>query len=126
MKNGIIIVDHGSRREESNEMLEEVAMLFARRFAELYEVVEPAHMELAEPSIATAYAKCVERGATRIVVAPFFLGPGKHWTTDIPSLTAAAAASHPGTTYHISMPLGIDELIVELLNKRVNFCAEQN
>src|SRR5437016_6117006 len=68
MKNGIIIVDHGSRREESNQMLEEVADLFAQRFVELYEVVEPAHMEIAEPSIATAYAKCVERGATRIIV----------------------------------------------------------
>ncbi len=30
--NGIIIVDHGSRREESNRMLELVANLFAKRF----------------------------------------------------------------------------------------------
>ena len=83
MTTAIIIVDHGSRREESNQMLEEVARLFAQRFTEMYDVVEPAHMELAEPSIGTAYAKCVERGATRIMVCPFFLGPGKHWTSDI-------------------------------------------
>src|SRR5215207_8659548 len=123
MKNGIIIVDHGSRRAESNEMLEEVSRLFARRFASLYDIVEPAHMELAEPSIATAYAKCVERGATQVIVTPFFLGPGKHWTGDIPSLTAQAARDFPQTSYHVTMPLGIDELILELLNKRVQFCA---
>src|SRR6187397_717452 len=123
MKNGIIIVDHGSRRAESNGMLEEVARLFAQRFAEMYDIVEPAHMELAEPSIGTAYAKCVERGATRIVVCPFFLGPGKHWTGDIPRLTAEAAAKHPDTRYHVTMPLGIDELILELLFKRASFCA---
>src|SRR5215213_10018150 len=83
-RNGIIIVDHGSRRDESNKMLEEVARLFGERFRETYDIVEPAHMELAEPSIATAYAASVKRGATRVVVVPFFLGPGKHWTGDIP------------------------------------------
>ena len=80
MLTGIILVDHGSRRGESNQLLEEVAAAFARRFAERYPIVEPAHMELAEPTIAAAYARCVERGAERIVVVPYFLGPGKHWT----------------------------------------------
>ena len=124
MRNGIIIVDHGSRRDESNRMLEEVAALFAQRFQQMHEIVEPAHMELAEPSIATAYARCVERGAQRVVVCPFFLGPGKHWTSDIPSLTAEAAARFPQTTYHVTPPLGIDDLILELLNKRVMHCVD--
>jgi len=125
-KNGIIIVDHGSRRDESNRMLEEVAALFARRFAQLYDIVEPAHMELSEPSIGTAYDKCVARGATRIIVCPFFLGPGKHWTADIPRLTAEAAHKHPHTEYHVTMPLGIDDLILELLAKRIGFCVEHD
>jgi sirohydrochlorin ferrochelatase len=123
-KNGIIIVDHGSRREESNQMLERVASLFAERFANKYQIVEPAHMELAEPSIATAYDRCVQRGAERIIVSPFFLGPGKHWTQDIPSLTAAAASKHPQTTYHVAQTLGVDDLILDLLDKRAQFCAE--
>ena len=121
---GIVIVDHGSRRDESNAMLEEVARLFGERFRETYEIVEPAHMELAEPSIATAYARCVARGATRVIVCPFFLGPGKHWTGDIPRRTADAAAQFPGTEYHVTMPLGIDDLILELLAKRVGTCVE--
>ncbi|HTL29597.1 MAG TPA: CbiX/SirB N-terminal domain-containing protein [Tepidisphaeraceae bacterium] len=125
MRYGIVIVDHGSRLDQSNKMLEEVAALFARRFAELYEIVEAAHMELAEPSIATAYAKCVERGAQRVIVCPFFLGPGKHWTGDIPRLTSEAAAKFPDTSYHVTMPLGIDDLILDLLNKRVSFCVDK-
>jgi sirohydrochlorin ferrochelatase len=126
MKTGIIIVDHGSRRSQSNELLEEVAVQFGKRFTELYDIVEPAHMEIAEPSIATAYAACVKRGATRIVVCPFFLGPGKHWTGDIPRLARDASANHPGTTYHVAMPLGLDDLILDLLAKRANFCADHN
>ena len=123
MRQGIIIVDHGSRRAESNQMLEQVAELFHNRFAEHYDIVEPAHMELAEPSIATAYAKCVERGAERIVVCPFFLGPGKHWTQDIPRLTADAAALYPGTKFHVTQTLGIDDMILDLLQKRINHCT---
>ena len=126
MRNGIIIVDHGSRRDESNHMLERVAGLFADRFRGRYAIVEPAHMELAEPSIATAYARCVERGASRVVVCPFFLGPGKHWTQDIPSLTAAAAAKFPHTCYHVAQTLGIDDLILDLLDKRANHCVEND
>jgi sirohydrochlorin ferrochelatase len=126
MKDGIIIVDHGSRRQESNRMLEQIAALFAARFAELHQIVEPAHMELAEPSIASAYDACVARGADRIVVCPFFLGPGKHWTGDIPRLAAEAAKKHPHTVYHVTMPLGIDDLILDLLEKRVRFCGDHD
>ena len=118
----IIIVDHGSRLDQSNKMLEELAGLFAKRFAGRYAIVEPAHMELAEPSIATAFAKCVTRGARRVIVCPYFLGPGKHWTQDIPRLTAEAAAKHPGVKYHVTQTLGIDDLILDLLNKRIDHC----
>jgi len=125
MQNAIIIVDHGSRRDESNQMLEEVARLFAERFRQTHQIVEPAHMELAEPSIATAYSRCIERGATRVVVCPFFLGPGKHWTQDIPRLTREAAEKFPGSQYHVAPTLGIDDLILDLLAKRAEHC-EQN
>ena len=124
MRTGIVIVDHGSRREESNRLLERVAQAFGERFAERFDIVEPAHMELVEPSIESAYARCVERGATRVVVCPYFLGPGKHWTSDIPGLTAAAAAKFPGTRYHVAQTLGLDDLILELLNKRASHCVD--
>ena len=124
MKNGIVIVDHGSTRAESNAMLERVALLFGQRFEQRHEIVEPAHMELAEPSIATAFGRCVARGAGRVVVLPFFLGPGKHWTQDIPRLTAAAAAPHAGVHFHVAPTLGIDDLILDLLDKRLSHCVE--
>jgi len=117
-KIAIIIVDHGSRVRDSNDMLERVVTMFSQRFGGRHPIVEPAHMELAEPSIATAYGKCVQRGATRVVVCPFFLGPGKHWTQDIPQLATDAAATHPGTTFTVAKPLGIDDLILDLLAKR--------
>ncbi|XP_078172895.1 uncharacterized protein LOC144566749 isoform X2 [Carex rostrata] len=76
-KDAVMIVDHGSRREESNLMLNEFVKMFRARMS--YQIVEPAHMELAEPTIKDAFAKCVQHGATRVIVSPFFLFPGRHW-----------------------------------------------
>ncbi len=116
----IIIVDHGSRRAESNDLLLEVAQLF--RESTGYKIVEPAHMELAEPSIADAYAKCVEQGATRIVVHPYFLSPGRHWHEDIPRLAQDAATQHPGTTHLVTAPLGLHPLMAKVMQERVETC----
>ena len=122
MTTAIILVDHGSRLKESNQLLEEVARQFADRFSHKYRIVEPAHMEMAEPSIATAYSAAVARGATHIIVCPFFLGPGKHWSQDIPRLIDEAAATHPGITHSLARTLGVDDLMLDLLDKRASAC----
>ena len=58
---GIVIVDHGSRREQSNQMLMEVVRCFNEHTS--FSIVEPAHMELAEPTIDGAFSQCVGQGA---------------------------------------------------------------
>src|SRR5215213_9159886 len=86
---GLIIVDHGSRRSQSNDLLVTVAENY-RRYSG-WQIVEPAHMELEPPTISQAFQRCVDQGAEFVVVFPFFLGPGRHWTEDIPRLAAEAA-----------------------------------
>jgi sirohydrochlorin ferrochelatase len=117
---GVILVDHGSRREESNQLLLEVVEHFAK--ASGLTVVEPAHMELAEPSIATAFARCVERGATTVVVFPYFLLPGRHWHEDIPRLAAEAAANHPGVQFRVTAPFGHHPLLFDVIGERIADC----
>ena len=117
---GVIIVDHGSRRVESNEMLLTVVRHFA--VASGLPIVEAAHMELAEPSIATAFDKCVERGAKTVVVFPYFLLPGRHWHDDIPRLTLAAAASHPGIRHLVTAPFGLHPLMSQVIAQRIEHC----
>jgi sirohydrochlorin ferrochelatase len=117
---GIVIVDHGSRREASNKMLED----FVARFAETtgFAVVEPAHMELAEPSIGTAFDRCVQRGATRVVVCPYFLLPGKHWDQDIPELTREAAAKHPAVPFMVTAPIGLHPMMEQVITHTIDYC----
>ena len=118
MKVGVIIVDHGSRSVESNAMLDDIVGRFAKRFGPGFGLVEAAHMELAEPTISQAYARCVERGATHVIVCPLFLGPGKHWQEDIPRLAREAADEFPTTQLQVAAPLGVDNLMLDLLAKR--------
>jgi sirohydrochlorin ferrochelatase len=117
---GLVVVDHGSRRAESNHMLEVMAAMVERVVD--YGIVEPAHMELAEPSIQTAFDRCVARGAKLVVVSPYFLLPGKHWDKDIPELTAQAAARHPGVPYLVTAPLGLHPMMAEVVAARVGHC----
>tara|TARA_B100000683_G_scaffold264533_1_gene294208 strand:+ start:2989 stop:3456 length:468 start_codon:yes stop_codon:yes gene_type:complete len=117
---GVVVVDHGSRRAASNEQLERFAELYAATTGRA--VVEAAHMELAPPTIAEAFGRCVERGATLVVVAPFFLSPGRHWQEDIPALVEEAAAAHPEVKYVISAPIGLHPLMSEVIDSRVRHC----
>lgn len=81
-------------------------------------IVRPAHMELAEPSIAAGFASCVEAGATDVVVFPYMLSPGRHSTTDIPRMVAEVAAAHPGVTHSVTEPFGINEKLGEIILTR--------
>jgi sirohydrochlorin ferrochelatase len=117
---GIMIVDHGSRRLESNRRHEEFVLEWQTRYR--FPIVEPAHMEFAEPSIRSGFEACVVDGATTIVIAPYFLWPGNHWDRDIPALAAAASAPHPGVPYLVTAPLGPHRLLMNIVQERIEYC----
>jgi len=119
---GIILVDHGSKKSAANDMLFDVAALFRRVSG--FAIVEPAHMELADPTIAQAFDACVAHGATTVIVHPYFLSPGRHSTTDIPRLTQEAAAKHPHVRYHVTPPLGLDDKIAQVILQRIAHCGD--
>ncbi len=120
---GIILVDHGSRRVDSNQTLERFAAMFQASRPDW--IIEPAHMELAEPTIRTAFDRCVERGARFVVVAPYFLAPGKHWREDIPALAAQAAAHHADISYLVTAPIGLHPLMCEVVQERIEQCLAE-
>ena len=119
----VIVVDHGSRREESNQLLLVVAENFQR--ATGLKIVEPAHMELAEPSIRTAFDRAVQQGAELIIVFPYFLSPGRHWHQDIPQLAAEACQRHPGTRFLVTAPLGLHSLMLQVIQDRIAECVRE-
>jgi len=112
----ILIVDHGSRRQEANDMLEGIGEIVRKQRPDV--IVNIAHMELAEPSIPQGIQKCVEDGATEIIVHPYMLSPGRHATSDIPKMAEEAAAPHADVTVRVTGPLGLHDKLGEVILER--------
>lgn len=116
-RSAILLVDHGSKRTEANETLTELRELVSARLG-AGEIVHYAHMELASPTILDGFTRCVADGAQHVVIVPFFLGPGKHVTIDIPALSASAAETFPGLTHEVRGHLGLHPLLVDVVLER--------
>jgi len=117
-KKALIIVDHGSKVDDANQMLVEIAELIKKKNDVGFDIITYCHMELAEPTIAQAFDDCVAKGASHLVVHPYFLAPGRHSTQDIPRMVEEAATKHSNVTYKVTEPLGIHEKIIEVVLER--------
>jgi len=120
---GIILIDHGSTRAAANAQLLDVVRLFKETSGA--RIVEAAHMELATPTLAEAFAACVEQGAHDIVIHPYFLAPGRHSTADIPRM-AEEATLYPLIPYRITEPLGVDARICQVIQQRIDDARNRN
>jgi sirohydrochlorin ferrochelatase len=119
---GILIVDHGSRKSEANEMLGSVADLI-QTMAGSDVVVRYAHMELADPTIAAGFSSCVQGGATDVTVFPYMLSPGRHSTADIPRMVADVARAFPDVSYSVTPAFGLHEKLAEVVLERAGIGA---
>ena len=121
-RRGLLVIGHGSRRPAANDTLRDVA----RRLAGLagFEAVEPAFLELSEPSIAEGYGRLVRAGCTVVVAHPFFLFPGRHTTSDIPAQLDAASARHPGARWTVTEPLGLHPGVLAAAAARIASAEE--
>jgi len=108
----VIIAGHSS-----HETLQKVATMFQQTTG--VGIVEAADMETLEQ----AFERCAKQGATMIIVHPYFLLPGKHATIDIPKLAATAAEKY-GVKCRVTEPLGADEAIVKVIERRIVKCLE--
>ena len=118
MTRAILLVDHGSRREDANRVIEAVAAALRARRPDW--VVETAHLEVAPPDVSAGIDACVAAGAREIVLHPYFLAPGMHAARDIAALVERARARHPEVTIRITEPLGFHSRIVDVVLERVD------
>ena len=116
MKTGIVVFAHGSRVESANESVRLVAEAAAREGG--FELVETAFLDCTRPDLGDAVASLAGRGASRILVIPFFLTLGTHLQRDLPQIVARLAAAHPGLEIRASAPLeghpALSAVVVEL------------
>ncbi len=119
----ILLVDHGSRKRQANDMLICMANLVQAMAGDTV-IVRHAHMELSEPSIRAGYDSCIEAGATDITVFPYMLSPGRHSTSDIPRMVAEAARPHPAVTFTVTPAFGVHEKLAEIILGRAGIVPD--
>ncbi|HEV3003760.1 MAG TPA: CbiX/SirB N-terminal domain-containing protein, partial [Pirellulales bacterium] len=114
---GLLIVGHGTRDPQGLAAFREVVGTVAGRLEQT--VVEGGFLELAEPNIAAAVSRAVERGAKQhLDVLPLVLFAAGHAKSDIPRAVASAGASHSGLTTRLLPHLGCHDRILELSAQR--------
>ena len=115
--NILLLVAHGSRREESNLEVVSLSKQMAKFNSNPFDQVMPAFLEFASPSISEAIEKCNAMGANSVTVLPYFLSAGVHIDRDIPSEVENASQDFPNLNITIANYFGSREEIAELLMK---------
>jgi len=116
----LLLIAHGSRRKQSNDEVVVLAERLKQKCSEQYGIIHAGFLELAETLIPDGIKKCVDDGATSIIVLPYFLNSGRHVVVDIPNIVAAARPEYPGVDIKIAQHLGASELMLELLITTAN------
>lgn len=103
MAQGIIFFAHGSSVETANAAVQEIA----GRAAVLghFALYETAFLEMAQPDLAAAVETLRARGASKILVVPYFLTLGIHLQRDLPRMVGEMEARHPGLEITVAPPL---------------------
>jgi sirohydrochlorin ferrochelatase len=116
MADALLLIAHGSRHDEANADLHHVVTEMCRRGE--YAVVEASFLELAEPDIDAAAARCVAQGAGRVVLLPYFLSAGVHVRRDLTEACRRLAARYPQVQFRLAEPLGQHPLLIEVVAQR--------
>jgi sirohydrochlorin ferrochelatase len=112
----LLLIAHGSRHPEANADLDHVARGLEERG---HAIVIASFLELASPTIDEGGRLCVERGAGRVVLTPYFLSAGVHVRRDLTEARDNLARRYPDVEFRLAEPLGRHPLLLTVVAERV-------
>jgi len=113
----LLLVAHGSRREESNIEIKSLSEKISKFESKEFDKVMPAFLEFVSPSIPEAIKECAENGATKVTILPYFLSAGVHITRDIPNEITEASKESQGLEIKVANYFGSRDEIAQILLK---------
>jgi sirohydrochlorin ferrochelatase len=120
MHTALLLIAHGSRHPEANDDLRHVADALRQQG----QTVVESFLELAEPTILDGGRRCVEEGANRVVLVPYFLSAGVHVRRDLTAARDRLAEEFPAVSFLLAEPLGRHPLLLEIVAQRVREALE--
>ncbi len=115
-RTALLLIAHGSRRAEANADLEDLAAKVRERGD--YRHVQAAYLELCPPDIVAGGVSCVEAGATKVVLLPYFLSAGVHVVDDLTAARDELRKRFPAAEFVLAAPLGRHPLLTEIVLER--------
>jgi len=123
-KLGILAIGHGSKLPFNKEVVTQIADYISQKHSDV--VVRAGFMENSEPTLQKAIDGFSGTGVTKVAAVPVFLASGVHITKDIPAIlnlddNGCGTLEIDGREVPLcyARPLGADELIADLVFKRV-------
>lgn len=112
----MLLIAHGSQVQTAAEDMFRV-MEDLRREGN-WDMVEAAFLEITPPSIPEGIELCIGKGATHVVVIPYFLLLGRHVSRDLPRIVEEAQQRHPGVRIRLGPHIGYDPRLARIIAEK--------
>ncbi|MBW3651791.1 MAG: sirohydrochlorin chelatase, partial [Actinobacteria bacterium] len=118
MREGLLLVAHGSRSAAGQREIEQLTALVAAA-APPDVLVDMGYLELSHPPAGVALDRLVAAGARQIAVVPLMLLAAGHSKSDVPAVVLEGRQRHPGVTLGYGRPLGVHQVLIDLAQRRI-------
>ncbi len=118
----LLLVGRGSTDPQANDEFFEVPRLLKECTA--YRWIEGCFVSLAHPYVPEGIERCLELGARKVVVVPYFLSTGilvKRIGCDV----ATAQTAHPQQEFVVGSHIGLHPKLIQLLMERARVLLSQ-
>lgn len=117
MKQAVILLGHGSIREQANVEVRNMWKMLAEQLPDLQ--ISGSYVEVAEPTLEQEIGRLAEQGVERIVIVPMFLTRGNHLSNGIPRILEAMRQRYSHIQIELTRHLGVDPLLAEIIKNRL-------
>ncbi len=108
----VLLVAHGSRREDGNDAAQQFSTLFQEKFPRYRTML--AFLEFSHPRLDEALNQAGNE-STAVIIVPLMLGAAGHVKRDIPHYVAAARRCYLDVVFTISQHLGAEYEVLQAL-----------
>lgn len=117
MKQAVILLGHGSIREQANVEVRNMWKMLAEQLPDLQ--ISGSFVEVAEPTLEQEIGRLAGQGIERIVIVPMFLTRGNHLSNGIPRILEAMRQRYNHIQIELTRHLGVDPLLAEIIKNRL-------